>query len=144
LFPLEDVAERYKNTGSSRECLRQGTRKLFLDLKSAGQEVWVYTFSFRTCEEIKCLFDKYDIKLDGIINYRVHKKRIEAFNEEVKWLKKYPPAFDIDVLIDDLLEIKNDGDRYGFKVILLDEKDTDWVKTIKHNLLSDTNPVRIV
>ncbi|UZR96779.1 hypothetical protein [Chondrinema litorale] len=130
-FPLEKVAQEYEDIFLSRECLRAGICELYSYIKESNYEFWIYTFSFRKIEEIECLFKKYNVQLDGIINYMIHKGRISEIDlEELRWIQKYPPAFGIDLLVDDLEEVKLDGDRLKFEVLLLKEKDLHWVEKV--------------
>ena len=43
---------------------------------------------------------------------------------------KYPPAFGIDVLVDDSQGAVLEGKRYGFQVIQVSPQDEQWVENV--------------
>lgn len=43
---------------------------------------------------------------------------------------KYPPAFGIDMLVDDSPGVVLEGQRYGFRVIQISPEDEQWVKKV--------------
>lgn len=43
---------------------------------------------------------------------------------------KYPPAFDIDLLVDDSRGIELEGQRHGFRTVIIDPDDANWVNTV--------------
>jgi hypothetical protein len=70
----------------------------------------------------------YGIRLDGVINGQIHSENVKQS------ISKYPPAFGIDVLVDDSEGVKIEGERHNFKVIWLQQTDENWVETIKKAL----------
>ncbi|WP_207536454.1 hypothetical protein [Desertivirga arenae] len=56
--------------------------------------------------------------------------------EQSKRTSKYPPAFNIDVHIDDSFGLKIEGDRYNFATIIIKEDDDGWQKTVLERLQS--------
>jgi hypothetical protein len=54
--------------------------------------------------------------------------------ENRKRTSKYPPAFDIDVHVDDSPGLEIEGKKYSFKTIIVDEHDKDWARTILDRL----------
>ncbi len=64
------------------------------------------------------------MKIGGIINGYDHAKH--ATNGR----SKYPPAFGIDVLVDDLPGVVLEGERCGFRVIQVGPKNEQWVETV--------------
>jgi hypothetical protein len=43
---------------------------------------------------------------------------------------KYPPAFGIDLLVDDSVAVANEGARLGYRVLLLREDEADWTERV--------------
>lgn len=109
------------------EPLRLHTRWLLQQLKKQGFETWVYTSSFRNTWYIRRLFWLHGIRLDGIVNGMIHKKRMKNVS---KTLSKYPPAFGIDVLIDDSMGVWEEGQKNNFEVILISPNDDNWHLTV--------------
>lgn len=56
------------------ETLRIGTVELIKALQAKGHKIYIYTTSFRSPIKIWCTFFLYGIKLDKIINQKVHEK----------------------------------------------------------------------
>lgn len=117
------------------EPLRKPTIQLFRDLrKQAYQgktELWVYTSSFRRKSYIRGLFGCYGLWLDGVVNGNLHKRRMKNTAQRCS---KYPPAFGIDILIDNSKGVKLEGEKQGFQVIQIDPLDEHWYLQIKKHL----------
>jgi len=129
-FPIEMPLKRFWSYFLKYEPLRKGTTKLFSQCRNLNHEIWIYTTSFRTPIYIKRLFWLYGIQLDGIVNQAIHNQKVKQS------ISKYPPAFDIDILIDNSEGVKIEGERYGFKTIWILPEDTQWseriLKELKH------------
>jgi hypothetical protein len=110
------------------EPLRVGTVELMQYLKSQGNEIWIYTTSLRNTSSIKWLFLLYGIRIDGVVNQQIHNKKLKGENI---YCSKYPPAFGIDVLIDDQEGIQVEADKYNFDMIWIKPEDTNWVEKVK-------------
>ncbi|MBK7230861.1 MAG: hypothetical protein IPH93_00955 [Saprospiraceae bacterium] len=105
------------------ELLRLGTIELFERLKAKGHKTCIYTTSLRSPFKIWLTFKIYGIVLDGIYNKNSHDKRIKEFG---KTCSKYPPMFGIDIHVDDSEGVKMEAERNDFKVIIINENDTNW------------------
>jgi hypothetical protein len=110
------------------EPLREGTIELMKYLKSQGNEIWIYTTSLRNASSIKWLFLLYGIRIDGVVNQQIHNKKVR--NGHI-YCSKYPPAFGIDVLIDDQEGVKQEAARYNFYMIWIKPGDANWVEEVK-------------
>lgn len=77
------------------------------------------------------MFLSYRISVGKIINQRLHN---EVLREQRNRASKYPPAFGIDVHIDDSPRLKIEGERYNFATIIIDEGDVDWKETVVKEL----------
>ncbi len=126
-FPLENQAV-HENLSS--EELREGTVGLWRQLREAGHELWVYTFSHREVDKIENLFRKYDLAIDGAVNYQIHEATLRTSQSAFQGYWKYPPLFGFDLLIDNMEEIAREGKEYGFEVLWLQENDRDWVQKV--------------
>lgn len=109
------------------EKIRRGTIDLFRELKSRGHTIYIYTTSFRPATKIKMTFFSYGIPVDYVINQQKHNGKLK---ENRTRSSKYPPAFGIDIHIDDSPGLTIEGERLNFKTIIIDEQDKEWVQTI--------------
>ena len=128
-FPTELAKRKWIFRLFKSESLRLGTTELMAFCRQQQWEIWIYTSSLRSKSYIKRIFRNYGITLDGIINQETHNKTVD------KAVSKYPPAFGIDVLIDDSEGVKIEGERHHFNVIWLKTDDLNWVETIKARLI---------
>ncbi|PSL25007.1 hypothetical protein [Chitinophaga ginsengisoli] len=129
-FPTE--SQRFWHRLVSREKLRTGTLTLMKALREQDCKIYIYTTSLRSPAYIRWLFLSYGIRLDKIINKTVHDKTLSGGAGTVS---KLPPAFDIDLHIDDSPGVAQEGVRLNFRTFIVEEQDADWVsnvlKTIK-------------
>lgn len=120
LFPLNMIF---------RERLRYGTVSLFKYLRERGIETWIYTTSFRSERYIRGLFFCYGIRLCEIVNGERHATEVQK-NSQEGLPSKYPSKYRIDLHIDDDMSVKQNGDTYGFKVIIVGGDDEMWTEKI--------------
>lgn len=113
------------------EPLRQHSVSLFKDLRKQNAEIWIYTSSFRNRWYIRRLFWLYGIRLDGIVNGVIHKQRMKNVPRS---LSKYPPAFGIDVLVDNSTGVLKEGQENNFEVIKVDTTNKEWHSMIREFL----------
>lgn len=107
----------------SREKIRAGTIDLMKALKAGEHRIFVYTTSYRSPAYIRRLFFSYGIYPEKIINKTLHDKTLR---EKATLISKYPPAFNIDVHIDDSPGVAIEGDRHHFNTIIIAENDLHW------------------
>ncbi len=98
------------------EKIRMGTISLFKELRRRGHSICVYTTSYRSIGKIRFMFRSYGIPVDEIINQVVHEKKVRSGEMT---MSKYPPAFGIDVHVDDSRGVGMEGERYGFKTMIV-------------------------
>ncbi len=108
-----------------KEKLRKGIIALCEELKSLGFDICVYTTSERSGSYIKHLFGLYGIKLNAIINQKVHKEFVQGKRKEVM-PSKVPSKFGIDLHIDDDISVKQNGVQFGFNVLIISKEDKEW------------------
>lgn len=112
-----------------KERLRLGTVDLLKRLSVLGIEVWIYTTSFRSEGYIRGLFRCYGIRLDGVVNGKRHAAEVQNGKRE-PMPSKYPSKYKIDLHIDDDISVKQNGDTYGFRVMIIGEDEPDWANKI--------------
>jgi hypothetical protein len=107
----------------SAESLRAGAPRLLRALRRRGHEVWIYTTSLRSAARLRLWFSLFGVRLDGVVTQATHAAVIA---EIPLTASKYPPAFGIDLLVDDAAGVALEGRRFGFAVLILSEDDTSW------------------
>jgi len=120
------------------EKIRYGTHRLINQLRADGHHIYIYTSSLRSSIAIRFIFWTYGIPIDKVINKQRHDKAMGSYPFSCS---KYPPAFEIDIHIDDspglLVEAKN----YDFCVSIIDPQELDWgnlvVKSVKEKTRRD-------
>ena len=116
------------------EGLRPGSRRLLKRLRRDGHELWIYTTSHRSAFYIRSLFALMGIRLGGVVNQDRHLREVKPMPIPGHRSSKYPPAFGIDILIDDSEGVLEEGRRYDFAVIRVDPSDEEWVETVLRGL----------
>ena len=109
------------------ESLRVGTVELMKNLQASGHKIYIYTTSFRTTTKIWVTFLLHGIKLDKIINQKIHDITLK---DKAKLYSKYPPIFNIDIHVDDSVGVQIEGKRHNFKTIIISENDLKWTESI--------------
>lgn len=116
------------------ENLRKGTIDLFKELKKQKHQIYIYTTSYRSESRIKWTFYSYGISVDFVINQQKHQKTIRKKDIHCS---KFPPVFNIDIHVDDSIGVEMEGQKYGFKTIIISETDENWTETILSKINSD-------
>lgn len=111
------------------EPLRSGARSLFRDLRRQGCSIWIYTSSARTPSYIRRWLLLYGIRVDGVVNRDRH-QHVVALRGLANAPSKFPPAFDIDLHVDDSEGVLMEGDDHGFRVALVCPKDQHWARKV--------------
>jgi hypothetical protein len=107
------------------EPLRRGTRALLLELVRQRCEVWVYTTSYRSPWYLRGWFRSLGIRLGGVVNQDYHERIVGRQGPS-----KYPPAFGIDLHVDDSRGVGEEGRRHGFAVVVVSPEDPDWTSKV--------------
>lgn len=124
-FPLEKEPFAAKLFGAER--LRLGTITLFKALRNKGHQIGVYTTSYRSKAKIKRMFWAYGLSVDYVVNQQLHENTL---GKRSKSISKYPPAFEIDLHIDDSLGVECEGEVYGFNTVIVAMDDLQWIDKI--------------
>jgi hypothetical protein len=111
------------------EPLRLGTRFLFRHLSEDGHEVLIYTSSYRNPLFVMLWLRLYGIRVSKVINQEISNRQVILKNDTNR-LSKNPKLFGIDLHIDDSEGVKMEGDRHGFKVLVIDPNDIAWVDKV--------------
>jgi hypothetical protein len=127
-FPVERLTRSRIGGLLGFESLRRDTTLLFLYLKKSGCAVWIYTTSYRSHWYIRFLFLVHGIWLDGVVNQKDHEQRMRTLAIRCS---KYPPAFNIDVLVDDSAGVAREGETFSFNVVVIDPENENWIDNVK-------------
>jgi hypothetical protein len=128
MFPLETTMPFAPLRPWFKEPLRRGTRQLMQTLQSQGHDLWIYTTSGRDAAYLRFWFLLLGIRIGGVVNYQRHEKLLRAGH--CPKCSKYPPAFGIDLLIDDSEGVFEEGSRHGFEVLLINPSDLNWAERV--------------
>jgi len=109
------------------ERLRLGTKSLFDELRRDGHSVWIYTTSYRSCRYLKNWFRCHGIHIDGVVNQFQHEKVVGRQGPS-----KFPPAFNIDLHIDDAEGVLLEGMKHGFSVLRIFPDDLKWADAVRN------------
>ncbi|TXK49005.1 HAD family hydrolase [Pontibacter qinzhouensis] len=109
------------------EPIRMGATFLFKELNRRGHKVGIYTTSYRNITWIRFQLLTYGIRTDFVINEALNRAKLQTKNLSCS---KYPPAFNIDLHIDDAAGVAIEGEKLNFKTILLLKNDLDWLDKI--------------
>ena len=107
------------------EPLRMGTRSLTRELRRQGCSIWVYTSSGRAPSYIRRWLLLYGIRVDGVVNSALHSRALTAHGL-LNSPSKFPPAFDIDLHVDDSEGVRLEGHDHGFRVVVVKPEDESW------------------
>ncbi len=118
--PVEQVIPRWRRW-RYREGLRYGTQALMMALVKRGCQIWVYTTSYRSANYLRGWFKSFGVALCGVVNQSSHDRVVGRHGPS-----KYPPAFGIDLHVDDSDGVRLEGERHGFAVVVVSPEDPDW------------------
>ncbi|AHJ98774.1 hypothetical protein [Hymenobacter swuensis] len=124
-FPLEQPRWPLLARVLGGEGLRQGIVQAASFCRAQDWEVWVYTTSYRSTWHIRRLFWLHGIWLDGVVNQQRHNREVQAR------CTKHPPTFRIDLLVDDSEGVRLEGERHGFRVVVISPGYLDWVAAVR-------------
>ncbi|WP_010171492.1 hypothetical protein [Pseudomonas sp. PAMC 25886] len=111
------------------EPLRIGTRSLTRELRRQGCSIWVYTSSGREPSYIRRWLMLYGIRVDGVVNSVLHNRALTVRGLS-NTPSKFPPAFDIDLHVDDSEGVQLEGHDHGFRVVVVNPEDEHWAQRV--------------
>lgn len=109
------------------EPIRKGTIDLFKEIENRGNEIWIYTTSFRSNFSLRKTFKSYGLNISRVINEQINQAALKKHNCQAS---KNPNLFGIDIHIDDSKGVGIEGKRFGFKTIIIATDDTNWGNTV--------------
>jgi hypothetical protein len=107
------------------ELLRAGTKALMRELAADGHELWIYTTSYRTPRYMRSWFRSFGVPIRGVVNQDRHERVVGRQGPS-----KYPPAFGIDLHVDDSEGVGMEGERHRFRVIVVSPADLEWTARV--------------
>jgi hypothetical protein len=108
------------------EPLRRGTRRLVSQLRERGWDVCVYTSSLRPPLMVKAWLWLRGVPVSRVIT---EDDRRSSIPQGIK-ASKYPPAFGIDLHVDDSEGVEQEGAQLGFKVVVVRPNDPNWATAV--------------
>lgn len=111
------------------ERLRVGTCSLMRELRRRGCSVWIYTSSGRTPFYIRRWLLLHGIRVDGVVNSVRHSHGLAAHGLS-NLPSKFPPAFGIDLHVDDSEGVQMEGKAHGFSVVVVHPDDEHWTRRV--------------
>jgi hypothetical protein len=111
------------------EPLRLGTCALVRELRRRKCSVWIYTTSGRTPFHIRRWLLLHGIRVDGVVNSERHRQGL-AVHGFSRLPSKFPPAFGIDLHVDDSEGVRMEGDAHGFRVVVVRPDDQHWARRV--------------
>ena len=135
-YPLEPNRVPWYLRVFFKERLREGSYELLHQLHELGHEISIYTTSSRKVSYIRRWFKFYGVQLKCIVNDEIHNQVVGGSS---KLLGKRPPSknprkFNVDLHVDDLPGVAQEGEEYGFNVLVIDPEDKDWTKKVLDQL----------
>ena len=116
----------------SGEILREGTIELLKEMQQ-NHELWIYTTSLRSPFFLKLFFKLKGIKIERVINQKVHQELLKDLKMKSS-PTKLPNRYEIDLHIDDSEGVVMEGEKYRFNVLRIDPHDLDWTTKIKQQI----------
>lgn len=112
------------------EPLRAGAVDLWRWLRAGDHEVWVYTFSPRWPASIRRTLWCHGLAPADVVNGPRHRAAL-ADRPALAHLTKYPPAWEIDLLVEDSAVVAAEGAALGFDVVLTLPDDPHWSAAVQ-------------
>ena len=107
------------------EPLRRGTKALLEALVQRRCRIWIYTTSYRSPRYLKGWFRSFGIAIEGVVNQAWHEQRVGT-----RGPSKYPPAFGIDLHVDDSAGVAMEGEDHQFAVVVVSPEDPGWAARV--------------
>jgi hypothetical protein len=132
--PVEQFVPRWRRWWYP-ERLRRGTRDLLRQLLDRRHQVWIYTTSYRSTRYLRGWFGSIGIPISGVVNQHHHERVVGRQGPS-----KYPPAFGIDLHVDDSEGVAIEGRRHRFRVVVVTPGDADWTVRVLEALEAGSTP----
>jgi hypothetical protein len=122
--PSEQLVPRWRRLWYTEQ-LRRGTKALMGELLRRRCRIWVYTTSYRSPRYLRGWFKCIGVPIAGVVNQTDHDRIVGRHGPS-----KYPPAFGIDLHVDDSEGVALEGRRHGFAVVIVSPEDPDWAARV--------------
>jgi hypothetical protein len=119
------------------ELIRCGTKGLMQELLAGGHQLWIYTTSYRPERYLRGWFRSFGIPIFGVVNQPRHERVVGRQGPS-----KYPPAFGIDLHVDDSEGVAEEGMQHRFSVVVIPPTDLDWVARVREAVAGKSNRTR--
>jgi hypothetical protein len=100
------------------------------ELRARRHELWIYTTSYRSPRYLRRWFASFGIPLEGVVNQERHDRVIKRTGYPVYPPSKFPPAFGIDLHIDDSEGVAMEGKQFHFRVLVVSPDDLNWASRV--------------
>jgi hypothetical protein len=127
--PAEPRPPWYLRPFAGCEPLRLGARALLGELHRRGWAVWVYTTSQRRPGAVRRWLRALGARARGVINLDAHARRLRHLPPSAR-PSKHPGAFGIDLHVDDSEGVRMEGERHGFRVVVVAPHDRGWADKV--------------
>jgi FMN phosphatase YigB (HAD superfamily) len=127
--PTEQCAPWWRRWRYS-EGVRRGTQALMKELVVRRCQLWIYTTSYRPPRYLRGWFRSFGVPVEGVVNQDRHEQVIKTHTFPGHAPSKYPPAFGIDLHIDDSEGVAMEGRQFGFRVLVVSPYDPDWAARV--------------
>jgi FMN phosphatase YigB (HAD superfamily) len=112
------------------ELLRLGTKALLHALQVRGHELLIYAASYRQPRYMRGWFKSFGVRLAEVVNQDRHDQLVKPAQFPGYVPSKYPPAFGIDLHIDDSEGVAEEGREHGFRVVVVSPTDAEWAARV--------------
>ena len=112
------------------EPLRPGTVRLVRELEAMGCEIAIYTTSARPASYIRRWLRCYGIKVVLVVNEARHAKEVAPRFAKGGSPSKHPGLFGIDLHVDDSVGVAMEGERHGFRTVVVAPDDVAWAERV--------------
>jgi hypothetical protein len=111
------------------EPLRLGAPALMCKLQARGWEVCIYTTSQRNPAAVRRWLQRHGVRASTVINKDIHDLRLRR-GPQHSMPSKNPAAFGIDLHVDDSDGVQQEGEKHGFRVVVVSPDDPRWVEKV--------------
>jgi hypothetical protein len=94
-------------------------------LVTQQHQLWIYTTSYRSPRYLRGWFGSIGVPIYGVVNQVRHERIVGRQGPS-----KYPPAFGIDLHIDDSEGVGMEGKTHRFRVVVVSPSDLQWVSRV--------------
>lgn len=128
LLPRSDGCLRWSTDGSASRYVA-GLGRSIRQLRQRDCSIWIYTSSGRTAFRIRLWLLLHGIRIDGVVNEERHRRELARYRFS-RLPSKYPPAFGIDLHVDDSEGVQMEGEEHGFRVVVVHPDDENWTERV--------------